>query len=73
MRVRAVRGVCVGSEDHLKPGEVRDLDAATAQYLVAIGAVTAVIDPPSPPVTDQAVEVSSKPIPTTVGNKKKEG
>jgi hypothetical protein len=38
MRVKAMRGVCVGVEDNLKEGEVRDLDPGTADYLKNIGA-----------------------------------
>jgi hypothetical protein len=38
MRVKAMRGVCVGVEDNLKEGDVRDLDPATADYLKNIGA-----------------------------------
>jgi hypothetical protein len=38
MRVKATRGVCVGVEDNLKEGDVRDLDPATADYLKNIGA-----------------------------------
>lgn len=47
MKVRAIRGVCVGPERHLAPGQVADLDDATARYLKSIGAVE---DAPPPPV-----------------------
>jgi hypothetical protein len=39
MKVVALRGVCIGSEQHLLPGEEADVDKATAQFLVSIGAV----------------------------------
>jgi hypothetical protein len=39
VKVRALRGVCVGVERHLQPGDTDDLDAAQVQFLVSIGAV----------------------------------
>lgn len=59
MRVRALRGVCIGPGRHLKPeGPDRegDVDASTATFLVNIGAVEIVPDPPAP-----SPEVSTGP------------
>ena len=39
MHVRALRGVCVGVGRHLAASDTADLDAATVQFLVSIGAV----------------------------------
>ena len=44
MKVRALRGVCIGVEKHLAPGDEADMDAATVQFLASIGAVARVID-----------------------------
>jgi hypothetical protein len=57
MNVRAIRGVCVGPERHLAPGQVADLDDATARYLKNIGAVE---DAPLPAVAPKP----SKPAAT---------
>jgi hypothetical protein len=46
MKVRALRGVCIGSGRHLVPPETADLDAATGQYLISIKAVEEVKDEP---------------------------
>lgn len=53
MSVRALRGVCIGPGRHLSPGETADLDAATVQFLVSIGAVEVVKDDPAPVVEAQ--------------------
>jgi len=47
MKVRALRGVCVGVDRHLKAGDTDDLDASTVQFLVSIGAVEVVKDAPA--------------------------
>jgi hypothetical protein len=57
MKVRALRGVCIGVGKHLAPGETADLDAATVQFLVSVGAVEKV--EPSPPAP------AAEPTPTT--------
>jgi len=44
VKVRALRGVCVGVERHLMPGDTDDLDAAQVQFLTSIGAVERVPD-----------------------------
>lgn len=46
MRVRALRGVCIGVDRHLKPGDTEDLDAGQVTFLVGIGAVEVVPEPP---------------------------
>lgn len=48
MHVRAIRGVCVGVADHMKAGDVRELDAPLAKYLINIGAVEAYTLPAEP-------------------------
>jgi len=48
MKVRALRGVCIGVERHLKAGDTEDLDPALVTFLVGIGAVEPVKDEPKP-------------------------
>jgi hypothetical protein len=48
MKYRALRGVCIGPERHLKLGETADLDSATGQFLISIAAVEVVKEPPPP-------------------------
>jgi hypothetical protein len=49
MRIKATRGVCVGVEDYLKEGDIRDLDPATADYLKNIGAAVDMPEAEAPP------------------------
>lgn len=49
MKVRALRGVCIGVEQHLAAGDEADLEAAQVQYLTSIGAVERVIEAPPAP------------------------
>jgi hypothetical protein len=65
MRVRALRGVCIGVGRHLQPGDTEDLDDATVQFLVSIGAVEPVKDAPAP-----VVEEPIKPPPAKKPGKK---
>jgi hypothetical protein len=51
MKVRALRGVCVGVDQHLKPGDTVDLDAASVSFLKSIGAVELVPDEPTKPIS----------------------
>lgn len=44
MKVKALRGVCVGPEDNLEPGQERELDENTASYLVNLGAAEQVVE-----------------------------
>lgn len=65
MKIRACRGVCIGVDRHLKPGDLADLDAAQVTFLVGIGAVERVpdepVDKPEGPAA-QAVEASESAI-----------
>jgi hypothetical protein len=45
VKVRALRGVCIGVELHLQPGDDADLPAAEVPFLVSIGAVEALETP----------------------------
>jgi hypothetical protein len=47
MQVQATRGVCVGPDQHLAPGQVADVEAGAARFLLSIGAVQA-YTPPQP-------------------------
>lgn len=47
MKVRALRGVCIGVERHLRAGDTAELDPAQSRYLQAIGAVELVPDEPA--------------------------
>jgi hypothetical protein len=57
MKVKALRGVCIGVDRHLKADDVADLEPALVTYLVGIGAVERVPDEPKPdPVTAEPVK-----------------
>jgi len=61
MKVRALRGVCIGVDRHLQPGDEADLDAATVQFLTSIGAVAKVDEPaPAEPHPETAPVKSAK-------------
>lgn len=66
MKVTALRGVCIGVDQHLKAGDTVDLEPALVTFLIGIGAVAHAIDPP---VTD---EPASDPISTSAKAGKKE-
>lgn len=68
MKVRALRGVCIGVERHLKAGDTEDLEPALVTYLLGIGAVERVKDAPEPAVEPEP-EVTSAPVKT--GKKEK--
>lgn len=63
MRVKALRGVCVGVGRDLKPGDSADLDAAMVTFLVGIKAVEIVKDEPKTlePVQEQVKPEPKKP------------
>jgi hypothetical protein len=61
MKVRALRGVCIGVERHLKPGDVEDLDPALVTFLVGIGAVEKYVDPA--PELDLKAQAEPEPQP----------
>lgn len=58
-KVRAIRGVCIGVDRHLVPGDVADVDAAIVSFLTSIGAVELAPDPPVEPPTK--TETPAKP------------
>jgi len=85
MKVRALRGVCIGVDRHLVPNETADLPAAEVQFLESIGAVERVIEPVVEPavVPDTVLELTpaevgaTDPVPESeppakAGSKKKE-
>lgn len=47
MKVKALRGVCIGPGRHLAPGDQADLDPATVQFLENIKAVERVVEKPT--------------------------
>ena len=61
MQVRALRGVCVGIDRNLMPGDTADLDASTVQFLTAIGAVELVIDEPAAADPPEEAEAKARP------------
>lgn len=68
MKVKALRGVCIGVDRHLKAGDVEDLEPALVTYLVSIKAVTRDVDESQPPKTE-AIPV--KTVPEKSGTKEK--
>ena len=67
MKVKALRGVCVGIEQHLAAGDIAELpDNALITFLVSIKAVEIVKDDP-PPV---AAEPAPEPTPAKSGKSK---
>jgi hypothetical protein len=72
--VRAIRGVCISVDRHIKPGDVADVDAATAQFLVGIGAVERYVAP-APVATSVVADPEPEVKPTvpvkTAGKKEK--
>jgi hypothetical protein len=72
VKVRALRGVCVGVEQHLAAGAIADLDAAQVPFLVSIGAVERVPDEPiqpiPPPEATAAVSPAAVAVPAKAGN-----
>jgi hypothetical protein len=75
MLYRALRGVCIGVDRHLKVDDTADLDPATGKFLTSIGAVEEVkpekVEPPKPePVVDESLPSDSAP-PAKSGKKEK--
>jgi len=60
--VRGLRGVCIGVDRYLLPGDVADVDAALLQFLVSIGAVEKYVEP---------VPVETVKAPAAAGKKEK--
>lgn len=61
MKVRALRGVCIGVDKHLVPGDTADLPAAEVQFLASIGAVEQVPDEPPPEQGEPIVAAPQAP------------
>ena len=61
MKVRALRGVCVGVERHLVAGDIVDLEAPLAEYLANIGAVEPAPDAPPPSIPTPKPVAPAKP------------
>lgn len=49
MKVKALRGVCIGVDRHLIAGDIADLEPGLVTFLVNIGAVCVVKDEPPKP------------------------
>lgn len=49
MKVKALRGVCIGVDRHLAAGDTVDLEPGLVTYLVNIGAVALLKDEPPKP------------------------
>lgn len=74
MKVKALRGVCIGVDRHLKAGDIHDLDPALLAFLVGIGAVEVVkeaIPKATPPQAAPLTDTTSKSIPDKSGSKEK--
>lgn len=56
--VRALRGVCIGVDRHLKPDETAEISAADVPFLTSIGAVELVPDEPA--AAEEPVKSKSK-------------
>lgn len=61
MKVRALRGVCVGVDRNLKAGDTTDLEPAQVPWLVSIKAIEVVKDDPPPLPTQHTETTESKP------------
>lgn len=70
MRVKALRGVCIGVDRHLKAGDSADLDAAMVTFLKSIGAVEIAPDEPKKPEPVQEVKEPESKKPEPVDEKK---
>lgn len=55
MKVKALRGVCIGVNRHMKAGDIEDLEPAMVTFLVGIGAVE--------PVKEQPKKAAPEPVP----------
>jgi hypothetical protein len=75
-KVKAKRGVCIGVEKNLAVGETAEVDQASAQFLVSIGAVELVQDEPAPATDPKPDEPAADPVdvdPPQSGKSKKAG
>jgi hypothetical protein len=64
MKVKALRGICIGVGRHLRVDDVEDLEPALVTYLVGIGAVERV--PDEPPKPEPPAKVEAPPIKTAL-------
>lgn len=60
MKVKALRGVCIGVDRHLVAGDAADLEPGLVTFLVNIGAVEALKDEP-PKLEEPAAQAASAP------------
>lgn len=67
MKVKALRGVCVGIERHLVAGETAELDDALSTFLIGIKAVELVKN--EPPRAD-VPQTDPEPLPAKKPGKK---
>jgi hypothetical protein len=65
MKIKARRGVCIGVDRNLKPGDLADLDLVTVEFLEGIGAVERVPDAPIPDAPIPVHTPASVHAPTT--------
>jgi hypothetical protein len=65
MKIKARRGVCIGVDRNLKPGDLADLDWVTVEFLEGIGAVERVPDAPIPDAPIPVHTPASVHAPTT--------
>lgn len=70
MKVRALRGVCIGPGQHLLPGDEADVDNGTAVFLANIGAVERLPEPPAAE-SDSKAPAAPEPTPAKPGKKEK--
>lgn len=63
MKVKALRGVCVGPEQHLAVGDTAELDEGTAGFLMSIDAVEPFVEKPTkkPKATETKSETAEEP------------
>lgn len=74
MKFRALRGVCIGVDRHMKVGDVEDLDTATGQFLLSIGAIEKFVEPvqsESPKSAPELPVPEIKSVPEKSGKKEK--
>ena len=71
VKVRALRGVCIGPELHLAKDEEGSVDAGTAAFLVGINAVELVPEAPAPQASLLSDEPETKSAPAKSGRKEK--
>lgn len=65
MKVRALRGVCIGVDRNLAVGNEAELDPATGKFLASIGAVEEVKPPPPAPAPEPIKPETSSEKSTT--------